>query len=359
MQEISIDKLKPHPQNNEFFDDMTGDAWDSMIQSISTSGVTNAITITDKNVIISGHQRVRACKVLGITSIEYKMVHYTKEDYKKEKDVKDLIESNLRQRVVGNDNPIKLGRCFQFLNNWYGIQNGGDRKSEEKIFTLKSTDTPSTQSELAEKYGITKQTMSNYMRLAKAIPELEELVDTGIVTTHTALGIMKKLSPDEQKDFINSLSPEKKYTQKEMDEAMKQYKLRISELIQQGTKTEIVTKEVDRPETLNKIKTLQEKLDEKTKENINMSANLIEKEKMISTALGTSTNYELVSHCSEITLKMLDFIKEMSKYDYMAESFNDIPNATRIEYERCINSVKKWADRILETINTEKEIIEM
>ena len=58
------------------------------------------------------------------------------------------------------------------------LQNGGDRKSEEKIFTLKSTDTPSTQSELAEKYGITKQTMSNYMRLAKAIPELEELVDT-------------------------------------------------------------------------------------------------------------------------------------------------------------------------------------
>ncbi len=26
------------------------------------------------------------------------------------------IESNLRQRVVGNANPIKLGKCFQFLN---------------------------------------------------------------------------------------------------------------------------------------------------------------------------------------------------------------------------------------------------
>lgn len=39
---------------------------------------------------------------------------------------------------------------------------------------------PVNQSELAEKYGITKQTMSNYMRLAKAIPELEELVDTGL-----------------------------------------------------------------------------------------------------------------------------------------------------------------------------------
>lgn len=89
----------------------------------------------------------------------------------------------LRQRVVGNDNPIKLGRCFQFLNNWYGIQNGGDRKSDEKFFHLKAVDIPSTQKELAEKYGITQQTMNNYMRLAKAIPELEELVDTVEVRT--------------------------------------------------------------------------------------------------------------------------------------------------------------------------------
>lgn len=47
------------------------------------------------------------------------------------------------------------------------------------------TDEPSTQKELAQNYGVTQQTMNNYMRLAKAIPELEDLVDTGIVTTHT------------------------------------------------------------------------------------------------------------------------------------------------------------------------------
>ena len=84
-----------------------------------------------------------------------------------------------RQRVVGNDNPIKLGRCFQFLNNWYGFEKGTNQYSLEKIFTS-SENNPINQSELAEKYGITKQTMNNYMRLAKSIPELEELVDTGL-----------------------------------------------------------------------------------------------------------------------------------------------------------------------------------
>lgn len=85
-----------------------------------------------------------------------------------------LIESNLRQRVLGNTNPVKLGRCFSFLNNWYGFEHGGDRKSSEKVFNLISSDEPNTQKELAESYGITQQTMNNYMRMADMIPELED-----------------------------------------------------------------------------------------------------------------------------------------------------------------------------------------
>lgn len=71
------------------------------------------------------------------------------------------------------------------MNDWYGFEKGGDRKSKEKIFPLKTINEPTTQLDLATTYGITKQTMNNYMRLAKAIPELEDLVDTGIVMAHT------------------------------------------------------------------------------------------------------------------------------------------------------------------------------
>lgn len=49
---------------------------------------------------------------------------------------------------------------------------------------------PSTQKELAQSYGITQQNMNNYMRMASMIPELEDLVDTGIVTKDTALAII-------------------------------------------------------------------------------------------------------------------------------------------------------------------------
>lgn len=117
------------------------------------------------------------------------------------------IESNLRQRVVGNANPIKLGKCFQFLNDWYGFEHGaksfqGNQHKKVSAKILHSPDlvnAPFTQKDLAQDYGISHQTMNNYMRLAKAIPELEDLVDTGIVTTHTALAIMRNLSEDSLK----------------------------------------------------------------------------------------------------------------------------------------------------------------
>ena len=99
-------------------------------------------------------------------------------------------ESNLRQRVLGNANPVKLGRCFEFLNDWYGFKEGNNQYSLSNNFT--STDEPHNQTELAESYKITKQTMNNYMRLAEMIPELEELLDTGIVTKTTVLAVMKQ-----------------------------------------------------------------------------------------------------------------------------------------------------------------------
>lgn len=109
-----------------------------------------------------------------------------------DKNIEDIIESDFRQRVVGNPNPIKLGRCFEFLNNWYGFKHDSTFFQEdqyfevsEKLFHSPNSNNPSTQKELAESYGITQQTMNNYMRMANMIPELQDWVETGIVRGDT------------------------------------------------------------------------------------------------------------------------------------------------------------------------------
>lgn len=48
--------------------------------------------------------------------------------------------------------------------------------------------------------GISVDTLQNYKQLANMIPELSELVDTGIVTKTTALSIMRNLSEQEQEE---------------------------------------------------------------------------------------------------------------------------------------------------------------
>lgn len=64
MQQINVNELKPHPRNNEFFDDMSGEKWQEFLDSIKTRGVIEPIVITRDKVIVSRHQRVRACKEL-------------------------------------------------------------------------------------------------------------------------------------------------------------------------------------------------------------------------------------------------------------------------------------------------------
>ena len=88
--------------------------------------------------------------------------------------MRNLIETDIRQRGIGNPNPVKLGRCFDFLNNWYGFIQGTNQYSFTKVLCSSEKHNPKNQTELAELYGITQQTMNNYMRIASMIFDLQD-----------------------------------------------------------------------------------------------------------------------------------------------------------------------------------------
>ena len=67
--DVNIENLKPFPEHEKYFWDMKGRNYLNFLQSIETSGVICPILITRDNMIISGHQRVRACKDLGLRTI--------------------------------------------------------------------------------------------------------------------------------------------------------------------------------------------------------------------------------------------------------------------------------------------------
>lgn len=105
----------------------------------------------------------------------------------------------------------KISLRINELERIYGIKHGNNQRTSNNYKSSKS------QEELASDLGISISTLQNYKRLADMIPELEELIDTGIVTKSTALAMIKNLSEDEQLNLeISENETRKDFSRSEM-----------------------------------------------------------------------------------------------------------------------------------------------
>lgn len=92
----------------------------------------------------------------------------------------------------------------------YGIRegsaggNGSNQYVKKELQPKNSVQAKKSQSDIAAQMGISVDTLQNYKMLAEMIPELSDLVDTGIVTKTTALAIMRNLSDEEQNRIIRT-----------------------------------------------------------------------------------------------------------------------------------------------------------
>lgn len=90
------------------------------------------------------------------------------------------------------------------LERLYGIKQGGSgfygNQYTEILESSNNFQTPKTQEQLAKDMGMTVQNLQNYKLLADMIPELDELIQTGIVTKDITLAIIKNLSNEEQRE---------------------------------------------------------------------------------------------------------------------------------------------------------------
>lgn len=247
MQKLKTEDLIPHPRNNEFFDDITGTKWDEFLQSIKTRGIIEPLIITQDNIVVSGHQRLRAAKKLNLKKIPCILKNYSSED----EILKDLIETNIQQRGTVGGTVTQIGNRIKELERLYGIMHGNNQHGGPEIFPVLKT-----QDQLAEESGMSSKTWRNYKQLSEAIPELKDLIDTKKVSQSTALAIMNQLSPEEQTALISSLDTTKKITKKEIDsliEKQKELQKQLSILQQDQNNISLLIKEY--PELQNLIDT--------------------------------------------------------------------------------------------------------
>ena len=98
----------------------------------------------------------------------------------------DLLESNIRRRGEIGGSAKKVGKRIKELERLYGIREGSAGGTGSNQYVKKelepnsSVEAKKSQCDLAAQMGISVDTLQNYKLLSEMIPELSDLVDTGI-----------------------------------------------------------------------------------------------------------------------------------------------------------------------------------
>ncbi|MFS0647175.1 ParB/RepB/Spo0J family partition protein [Siminovitchia sp. 179-K 8D1 HS] len=147
--------------------------------------------------LISGHQRLRIARDLGLEKVPYQML-----DVDEDEAEYLLIADNWERRGKAETDPIKVSRILKFLEEYWKkkgeyVEGRGNAHNRH----LKS------QSDLAEFIGETRQTTQRLMKLHDLIPQLQRLVSAGKLGT-TAGEQLAHLSPEVQTALYEQLGEE-------------------------------------------------------------------------------------------------------------------------------------------------------
>lgn len=240
---VSIDVLKVHPRNTEFFDDISGKQYEEFKNSIKEEGIISEIIVAPDMTIISGHQRYKAAKELGIKMIPIRIREDLIDENKK---LKVLLAANFGRSTNDESKQRKVAVEYVKLCGYKNGEMGNGRKKECQL----GTPTQLTLDEIAEQLGTSKRDLQRALSIERNLTEpMKQLLDDGVISKTIASDLISSLSNDEQEDLINSMDITKKITKGQVQ----QYIDRIKQL------------ENDNP----KVKKLQTQLSElKTEKNI-------------------------------------------------------------------------------------------
>ncbi len=220
---VSIDVLKVHPRNTEFFDDISGKEYEEFKHSIQEEGIISEIIVAPDMTIISGHQRYKAAKELGIKMIPIRIREDLIDENKK---LKVLLAANFgrsknddkKQRKVA----IEYVKLCGYKNGEIGknhFQDSHNGKAEKM-----------TLDEIAKQLGTSKTNLTRALSIERNLTDsMKELLDTGVITKTLASDTIASLSKEEQEELISKLDVTKTYTQKQVQKYIDKMKLHKKE----------------------------------------------------------------------------------------------------------------------------------
>jgi len=207
---ISVETIIVHPRNTEFFDDISGNEYETFRDSIRDEGIITPLIVASDMTLLSGHQRLKAAQDVGLTTVPVIVRDDISDDFEK---LKILLITNFGRSRNDDKKQRKIADEYVKLR---GNKHGGDRKSSSDNQNLKLT-----QDDIAKELGVSVPTLNEMLSIERKLtPEIKEILDSGAFTKTTASKILIKLSKEEQKELMEIYGAEiiEGVTQKKMQE---------------------------------------------------------------------------------------------------------------------------------------------
>lgn len=347
MQQININVLKPHPRNNEFFDDLSGDEFERLKNSIRDEKIYTDILVAPDMTIISGHQRVRAAKEIGLTLVPIKIDEDLQDEDSK---LRALISNNFGRR---KNDPSKDRKALETYVTLRGYKQGRPEKDANMACL--------TLDEIAKELNTSKRNLQRALRIERNLTDsMKELLDSGEITKTLAADTIASMSEEEQEELISKLDTTKKITQREVQkyvDEIRELKSKENQVVEK-----IIEKKPDDYDETKRLlkyyqddyKNLKTDFDDKVKELQEIRKqmeNIKSKEK--SDAYSQKLKDSTLLFCS----KVATFIEQVGGFIWLTDEINKIPDLEREGYIKSIYAIKSWVDTMEYNINNKtKEI---
>lgn len=365
-QYVSVDVLKVHPQNTEFFDDISGQDYEDFKKSIQEDGIISDIIVAPDMTIVSGHQRYKAAKELGIKMVPVQIREDLMDDDKK---LRVLLAANFGRKKNSEAKKRKIAVEYVKL---CGYKHGGDRSARRQHGAL-------TTAEIAAHLGTSERSLQRALRIEdKLTDSMKQILDEGVISQTVASDVIASLTPEEQEQLISSLPVTEKLTQKKVQEAID--KMKSNAPTPEVKEVQVVPEDY---ETLKKDNIQLQKDNEKLKNTTNEVVNLREEvenykndyhtmkrindeqntkitelKSEIETLKKPADNYNDQNYIERLKrdarlfyYKANEYIKEFGGYAYLSDDVNIIPIEERQRFITAVQNIKAMALKIEENIN--------
>ena len=184
--QIPLADLHGHPRQAELFGDLPDTEFEALVEDIRKRGQQVPIQVLPDGTIASGHQRVRAAKLLGWTHIDA-IVRHDLAALGKDAVVEELIRENVHRRHLDD---FAKARCYKAMNTLMLAR--GARASKEGI---------GLRDLVAQQLGfdIGGKTLERLALLLDLPPPLQDALASKRITKGLAMRILKEPSATQQK----------------------------------------------------------------------------------------------------------------------------------------------------------------